>query len=838
VQHWSFDILRQGSWDLWTLVCVVAAFVLGVHAISSKPWLKRGDLLGLVLPATGIVGTVLVLLVPPLHSPAAGLIWTFLLLSIVSATFYRSLLPRLGTQRTGLLLAMRIIALALLVPMLFEPVVRFLSVDKPERPIMLMVDNSGSMSVPDVQNGPSRIQSIWLALRPQLPRLEQHFVPQAFSFATTAQALKSPQAIATLAADGKSTDLVEAVSTALSKAAREDAIVVLVSDGQDNTSPDVVGAIRASRRPINTVTVGSDQAEPAQLANVAVDDVSCADDFVVGHESKIKAIIRSTALADRVVEVKLAEVNAAGTPITAVQTQKLVLQPLPQGQPIEMPYKPTSVGVHRIAVWIDPIPGERTIADNRQEFQGLALDPRIKVLYIEGRARPEYRELSRALNRDPNIELATLLRIQADRFAAGGSVEGETFKQMPTTLEGWKKFDVIVLGDLDASFLSPAQQSAIETVVSDGGGLLMLGGESTLGPGGYAGTALERALPVTVGGKDAAQEKTPFVPRLTADGASHPAMEGLVDWFGQEEKPPTQVLPPLLGNVVVNGAKDSAEVLAIHPDRMGTDGKPQVVLAVERYGKGRSAVFTADTTYRWYLPLRGLGQDSPYNRFWGQVIRWLAGEDVRNRQRGAGVEALLNKSAFQLGEPVHVRAMVRDQSGDATRYAQLSVSLSRIGGKDEPQQQPMGPVESHTGMYSAQLTGLAQGDWSAQIVASKDGHELGRQTVKFSVLPPADEMSKIAANPKLMADIASATGGFAYPLSQFDDLVEQLIRSDPASGEAKERSVPLANAIRAALALIGHDPGWAKKFDLPMQGAIVMSLLVGEWILRRRWQLP
>ena len=98
----------------------------------------------------------------------------------------------------------------------------------------------------------------------------------------------------------------------------------------------------------------------------------------------------------------------------------------------------------------------------------MALDPRIKVLYIEGRARPEYRELSRALNRDPNVELATLLRIRQDRFTAGGSGEGEPFTKMPMTREQWKKFDVIILGDLDSSFLPAAQQASIEHVVGDG----------------------------------------------------------------------------------------------------------------------------------------------------------------------------------------------------------------------------------------------------------------------------------------------------------------------------------------------------------------------------------
>jgi hypothetical protein len=233
-----------------------------------------------------------------------------------------------------------------------------------------------------------------------------------------------------------------------------------------------------------------------------------------------------------------------------------------------------------------------------------------------------------------------------------------------------------------------------------------------------------------------------------------------------------------------------------------------------------------------------MGQDSPYNRLWGQLIRWLAGEDVRNRQRGAGVEALLNKSAFQLGESVHLRAMVRDEKGDATRYAQLSVTLKSSDPKEKPAQQPMPPVDSHTGMYAAEVPGLGKGDWIAEIVATKDDKEIGRKTVKFSILPPADEMLKIAANPKLMASIASATRGYAYPLSQLDQLVDELIRAEPDAGQVKEQSVPLHNAIRTLLALAGHNPTWAKKFDFPMQGALVMMLLIGEWVLRRRWQLP
>ncbi len=621
----------------------------------------------------------------------------------------------------------------------------------------------------------------------------------------------------------------------MSYSTRDDTAVVLISDGNDNTSPDVVEAIRAARHPVYTLRVGSEQTEPANLANVAVTDIDVSDDFVVGHESQVKATIKSTALPNRVIDVQMAEVDAGGKPISAAVSRKLVLQPTPEGQTVSLPYKPMTVGVHRLAVWVDPVAGERSIADNRQEFKGLAIDPRIKVLYIEGRARPEFRDLNRMLGRDPNIELATLLRIQGDRFTASGSVDGETFHQMPRNAGEWKKFDVVLLGDLDSSFLPPIQQAAIEQRTLDGGAIMMIGGENSFGPGKYQNTPIERALPVLVGGADMPQDKLQFVPRLTPEGLVNPAMQGLTDYFGSEGKTPAKELPPLRGNVVVQGAKTGAEVLLIHPDRAGPDGKPEIVLAVQRYGKGRSAAFTIDTTYLWALPLYGLGQESPYNRIWGQLIRWLAGADVRNRQRGAGLEGLLNKNVYDMGESVRLRALVRDERGDATQYAQVSVRLSQPG---KPEQSlPLDPVQSHTGMYELVIPHPDKGEWTMDLTASKDGKPLGHEQLKFTVIPPAEEMLKIAANPQLLASVATATGGTSYDLPELPGLIDELIRTDRHNTGAKQVFLPFDDFPRAVLMLLGKDPTWPKTWDLPIQGVLVLVLLTTEWILRRAWQL-
>ncbi len=64
----------------------------------------------------------------------------------------------------------------------------------------------------------------------------------------------------------------------------------------------------------------------------------------------------------------------------------------------------------------------------------------------------------------------------------------------------------------------------------------MLGGQNSFAPGGYNGTPIEKALPVFAGEKSNGQDKSRFVPRLTADGMTSPILDGLTEWFGLDEK--------------------------------------------------------------------------------------------------------------------------------------------------------------------------------------------------------------------------------------------------------------------------------------------------------------
>ncbi len=182
--------------------------------------------------------------------------------------------------------------------------------------------------------------------------------------------------------------------------------------------------------------------------------------------------------------------------------------------------------------------------------------------------------------------------------------------------------------------------------------------------------------------------------------------------------------------------------------------------------------------------------------------------------------------------------MVRDTHGDATGYAQVSVRFNPQAAStgSSTKSLALNPVDGRAGLYEVTLPPLGKGDHVVIVSASKDGKELGKSEVKFTVVPPADEMFKLAADHALLRQIAAATRGGSYELGRFPELVDELIRSD-TSTRPEQMSIRFGNFAHAASALSGRPADWPREYDLPLQGAIVVVLLTVEWMLRRRWQI-
>ncbi|RPI59628.1 MAG: hypothetical protein EHM48_08600, partial [Planctomycetaceae bacterium] len=483
---------------------------------------------------------------------------------------------------------------------------------------------------------------------------------------------------------------------------------------------------------------------------------------------------------------------------------------------------PANANVRKIRVQAGPMQGETIADDNETEVHILMASPRIRVLYIEGSIRPEYRSLKRFLETDPNVEFMGLVRVSGNQFWAQGSIGGKKRDALPTSDDDFKLFDVIILGDVDRSFLTPAQMARMKKFVNDGGGLIMLGGHNSFGPGGYADTDIEQVLPVIVGGKSQPQESVPFVPQLTAAGQINPVMEGIAGYFTTPDsaKPDEKLskLPDLFGCVSVVNAKPAATVLAVHPSAKNAAG-PLVVLATQQFGTGRTAAFTADTTWQWDLPMKALGSDSPYNRFWGQLIRWLAGVETKSRSAAPAVVLRLASCHAQVGDPVKVVVRVQDAKGQAPQSAQVNVTLVAGDGAGAPQGDSIALASSGKGLYEGSLLPKKEGKFRLRAVATDGGKTIGQDDLPLTITTHSAEMDRLARNDAVLQIIADKSGGKMAGLQALPDLVSTIIDRQ----KLRAGPQPQARVVRL--------------YNFTTLFIVFAALLTAEWILRRRWQL-
>ena len=188
--------------------------------------------------------------------------------------------------------------------------------------------------------------------------------------------------------------------------------------------------------------------------------------------------------------------------------------------------------------------------------------------------------------------------------------------RFPNTLEHLHRYQCVILSDIGSSTLllhpdttrlskrTPNRLKLLESYVSEGGGLVMIGGYMTFqgidGRARYKGTAVEDVLPVELlPGDDRMEVPEGFSPQV-AD-PDHPILQGI----------PSEWPFMLFYNQVV--LKQGASLL------LESEGDP--ILAAWDYGRGRSLAFTPDAAphgappefldWRYFQP------------FWSQAIRWV-----------------------------------------------------------------------------------------------------------------------------------------------------------------------------------------------------------------------
>ena len=741
--------------------------------------------------------------------PAWVLLLAALALLGTAVVFYLRVWPVLRLRVFAVLMGLRLLAVLILLLLFFEPVLSYQRELVRKAEIVLLIDTSKSMQVRDFPSQPNRLELVKKELlggRGLIERLSRQFKVRLYRFDSSAEPVENVADVEKLEPVGEATNIAKAVSTVLERHNPSDlAGVVVITDGNDNAASDVALELDAVKVPLFLVGVGTKSREGLNYKDVLITDLKTRPEqfLTVNNKALVDVYLKSVGFPSVERTVTLVERSGAEKGRTTV-----VLDSTRDQQKAVIEILPTKVGkfVYDVSVPVDP--EERFADNNRQSITVHVVDPKIRVLYVD-KPRDEYKELLRTLSRDPNAELLTLVNNRLSSFTQGGNIRDVNFLGFPQSKESLASFDVIILGSVKRGYFSAEQLNAIRDFVRDGKGFVMLGGTESFGSGGYGGTPIDEILPVECGPPDVGQERELFLPKLTPEGLAHPIFAGCESFFaGAAAK--TESLE-LQGFNRVLRVMPGASVLAENPSRGSAP-----ILVVRNFGKGRTAAFTSTGTYRWLRLTKPMGEDSPYVRFWGQLVRWLSGREAKERAIEPGVTVMLDKDHYDPGEKVRIVAHVRDRDGLATDKADLGVSITGPGARLARLHIP---YDSASASYIDEFEPPGPGEYRAKFAASHEKQQLGEAEETFTVGKPSLESEKVDLNETLLQRLADR------------DRASRLYCTLVGAAVVQDRLQPF---IRRQI-----DPKqW--KLTTGMTAAVFalfVALLTVEWVLRKHWQL-
>ncbi|MBI4602667.1 MAG: hypothetical protein HY721_11980 [Planctomycetes bacterium] len=736
------------------------------------------------------------------------------------ALLYRGTVRLVGTRAGTILLALKVAAFLLLLCGLFHPTIELREGRTATCEVVVLVDDSRSMEVRDSLDGAERLAAAKdVLLKGGLLEKLEGFDVRVHSLSGGDLRL-GPDEVRGLEARLELSDLDQALAAVLraSGDSRRVAGAVLLTDGADNR--DLPLSECEPGVPVYAVGLGSDAPPETAPRDLAIASVSAGEIARTESVHLVTVEVRGDG-ARRLEEPEVGKVEVRSGEALVASADF----PVPQrGETVEatLAFAPRTAGFHRYTVSIPRLDVETTWENNRRSFSTQVLAEKIQVLYLEGVLRPEYKFLRLALTKDPGLELTSMVLTDAGRLYQQG---GDAMQGFPASLQGMRRYDLVILGDVPPSFFTAGQLEDLKAYVAEeGGGLLMTGGTSSFGNGLWAGTTLEALLPFTVGGAGLGQVRMPLAMCLTQVGSRHPVFEGCREHF---EPGGGASLPLLEGASRIERLKPGATLLAYG---VGAAESGVPLLAVQRYGEGRCAGFTADTTWRWYLSLKGLGAESPYNRFWGQLARWLARPEKRTPDRERPLLVLASRRNYARGERAEV--VVRALALDGEPPPSVSVKLVRDG---EDPGAPAAAFEclAQGGEAAPGTPPLYRGSFAAPAGPGAEGHYRLVAALKRGAGPPDEAEAPVAVggepveltdarlDRRGLAELCERTGGACYSAVQAPRLAGDLRRR--VLEESRVRVVKVwdhALFFPLFLALVTWEWAWRKR-------RMLVALLIG-----------
>lgn len=764
--------------------------------------------------------------------------WPLFVLLVVLVAYYtwqyRLDARRLTAGRRFVLTFFRLAIVGLVVLMLLKPTLNFAETEKRTPVVAVIVDESLSMAYPDARQHPlvpaagTRAErSRFAVAREAAGRLvermglsKEHRVV-VYKFSGNVERLgevaagkadageirrQLPEPTGTHSSPGDA--LVDVVrDLAGSKVAG----VVLISDGRSTGAPQS-GAVtleeagqRLKRAGIPVSTIATGTAEPLRdlaLVDLAAPKEANLEDTLTMRLTIVNHIEPGLQTDLTVLEdgkpkvVRKVRLNAGRNDITV----SLIVE----GQ---------ELGDRKYTIQAPRFEDELSDENNEISAHVKIVKRGLRCLFIAGRPTVEYHYLWPALARDPIINVSCWLLDADVNYAQQGKTP---IDRLPQSLEDWNKYDVVILYDVDPEKITNEQETGLENLIRNGGGLFVIAGRNH----GLDALLTVRSakmgamLPVEIDRNkhpDYNQVfQKPFRPTRTKEGRQHPIF--LFDPNPEMNDKVWASFPEMHWAHPTTGVKPRATSLLENSDR-DADPESKVLMALWRYGEGAVFYSGVDSLWKWRYP----HEHHDHNRFFSQIIRYLGETRLLGSQKQVVLQT--NEKLYSPGSPVQVTLSVLDPS----LLAQLRNEPLMATVTDPHQGEFKTPLtlkgQAFVGQYRPKRVGeyVVRADHTltdASSAQKKVFDEITRFDVRLQSLEDLDTTADLEG----MARLAQVTGGQAYDHTSIKNLGE------------------LPGTISPEPQLIPHRTE-TDVWDSPLFLFLFLAAITTEWVFRKRWSL-
>ncbi|MBQ96593.1 MAG: hypothetical protein CMP30_01195 [Roseibacillus sp.] len=793
----------------------------------------------------GLAWMLIFLLGKVLHLGTGWPLWTIAVIATVAVEIiirlYRYEQGAVGRAKGSWLTALRLLALVALVWMLLQPVFSRKVNRELEQEVVVVLDESASMSLIDPGETSTRYDIAAEAINDSGLFEELQGKVGVRLMRAARKALGKDEE----AAEGwdQATDLANAMTTVLEQVPPDNlAGLVMMTDGRHNRPgrvEDVARRFGILDAPIGVVGIGSEVAP----RDAAILEVRSPDAIYLGDRLRVAAVVKFDGYRGRRAKVLLKKGEE-------IVEEKII--PIPQDhhqEEVRFNDVPDADGINAYTVELVNLGEEFFDQNNSWQFETAITDARTNVLIVDSHPRWEFRYLRNLFyGRDKSIHLQYVLlepdTISGQRLSPVPASAARKFgdaqaTELPTSVEEWRKFDVIIIGDVPAKSIDESTWDIIRSCVTERAAFLVAIAGPRHMPHGLESEIVRDLLPVkyTPGSRTFfGSKEPPFRLLLTAQGRNHPVTAQSDSRLENERL--WGEFPDFRWRLPVDGVKEGADVLVVASSenneetalsnvddlsgalsrlakRKEREAK-NAILVAQQVGNGKVAMMLTDRTWR----LReGVG-DVYHHRLWGQLVRWGAGPNLRSGT--SSVRLGTDNLSYTGDDRIQITARLLDVDKNPVKDESLKAEVWRDGEKLATVQ--MSYLEGSPGLHSAQAGPFSgSGDYQIKLAGKKaddlletDGE--GGVSTAFRVVGAMSpvELSETTLNRPLLDTLAELSGGRVVAPEEAGQLAGLFLTGEETREELRE----------------------TRLWDHWILLVLFCALLTSEWGIRRGSGLP